>query len=82
LWYNEFGDGKYPFPQNRKDITMSIIYTGDGNAFSILAYCQRIIEADGRDKKAYMNEATAGDYNNLLDVSNAWTGVNFSEYYE
>ena len=61
---------------------MSITYSGDGNAFAIMAYCQRLIEADGRDKGQYFREATAGSYNDLLDVSTEWTGVNFEAYYE
>lgn len=59
-----------------------VVYQGDGNAFAILAYCQRLIEADGRDKKEYFTEATSGTYNELLDVSNRWTGVDFTAYYE
>jgi hypothetical protein len=66
----------------KKGVTMTIGYAGDRNAFAILAFCQRIIEADGGDKGAYFNEATAGTYNDLLDVSARWTGVDFDAYYE
>lgn len=61
---------------------MNLTYTGDGNAFAILGFCQRLISEEGRDSKAYFEEATAGDYNQLLGVSEAWTGYDFSLYYE
>lgn len=57
-------------------------YTGDGNAFAILGYCQRLIEAQGGDTKRYRKEATSGNYNHLLEVSMDWTGVDFGAYYE
>ena len=38
---------------------MSVRYTGDGNAFAILAYCKRLIEGSGGDGKKYFDEATA-----------------------
>ena len=55
-------------------------YTGDGNAFSILAFCKRIIQDEGGDVKLYLDEAMAGDYNELLDVSERWTSVDFFAY--
>lgn len=63
-------------------MTSALTYTGDGNAFSILGYCQRIIESDGRDGAEYFRQATAGGYNDLLAVSSEWTGVDFSAYVE
>ena len=61
---------------------MSITYTGDGNAFAILGYCRRIISDAGGDTEAYFDEATSGDYNHLLGVSERWTEVDFSAYYQ
>ena len=57
-------------------------YTGDGNAFAILGFCQRIIKAQGGDVKKYQAAATEGDYNHLLAVSALWTGVDFTAYYQ
>ena len=61
---------------------MSVSYTGDGNAFAIMAFCQRLIEAEGGDVNKYRKAATEGDYNHLLAVSALWTNVDFSAYYE
>jgi len=43
----------------------------DGNAFAILGIVQRRLKEIGRagDVAAFMAEATAGDYNNLLEVA-------------
>lgn len=46
----------------------------DGNAFSILARCQRAMKRNGlHDQVAQFHaEATAGDYDNLLRTVMAW----------
>lgn len=43
----------------------------DGNAFAILGIVQRRLKEIGRaeDVAAFVAEATAGDYNNLLEVA-------------
>jgi len=62
---------------------MAIRYTGDGNGFAIMAYCKRLIQQENLgDVSQYFTEATESDYNNLLDVSSRWTGVDFGAYYE
>ena len=43
----------------------------DGNAFAIMGIVHRRLRAIGRaeDVSAFVAEATAGDYNNLLEVA-------------
>jgi len=47
----------------------------DGNAFAILGRVQRALRNAGVDRvevKQFMMDATAGDYNHLLQVCLAW----------
>lgn len=59
-------------------------YTGDGNAFSIMGFVGKVLRELGESDKAkeYMDKATAGDYNNLLKVSEEYSGFSFAGYYE
>lgn len=49
----------------------------DGNAFYILGVVRRALEKAGYGDlaKQYMKEATAGDYNNLLAVTQEYVEV-------
>ena len=50
----------------------------DGNAFAIMANVKRALRRNGADKEyieKYLNEATSGDYNNLLAVSMKYVDV-------
>ena len=59
-------------------------YTGDGNAFSIMGFVGKVLRELGESDKAeeYMDKATAGGYNNLLKVSEQYSGFSFAGYYE
>lgn len=59
-------------------------YTGDGNAYSIMGFVKKVLEATDRKDafQDYYDQATSGDYNNLLDVSAEWSGFGFDNYYE
>lgn len=50
----------------------------DGNAFNILGLTMRALRKGGytdEEVKAYEREATAGDYDNLLQVTMRWVDV-------
>jgi hypothetical protein len=47
----------------------------DGNAFAILGAVQRALRKAGVDPGAYMDEATAGDYDHLLETTMRWVDV-------
>jgi hypothetical protein len=50
----------------------------DGNAFAILGRVQRELQRAGvpvEERNAYYNEATSGDYDNLLAVTCRWVDV-------
>ena len=62
---------KYP------EIGVQLVGT-DGNSFSILGQCSRAAKAAGLPKeeiKAFMTEATSGDYNKLLQTCMKWFNV-------
>jgi hypothetical protein len=59
------------------DITVPLIGE-DGNAYAILGRVSRALGRAGADKSekdAYVAEATAGDYDNLLQVTMKWVNV-------
>lgn len=62
---------KYP------DITVQL--TGnDGNAFTVLGLCQRAARKAGLPQEeidAFRAEATAGDYNHLLQTAMRWFDI-------
>ena len=63
---------KYP------DVEVNLIGE-DGNAFSILGRVSRALREAGVDAatiKEYSDEATSGDYDNLLAVTMSWVDVN------
>jgi hypothetical protein len=50
----------------------------DGNAFSIMARVGKELRRAGvsnEEIKQYQNEATSGDYDNLLQVTMRWVNV-------
>ena len=50
----------------------------DGNAFSIMGRVKQALRRSGADKEyvdKYLNEATAGDYDNLLVVTMKYVDV-------
>ena len=50
----------------------------NGNAFAILGNCQKALRKAGWDKeqvKAFMDEATSGDYNHLLATEMTYCDV-------
>jgi hypothetical protein len=50
----------------------------DSNAFMILGLVQRALreaDVDKDERDAFMDEATAGDYNNLLQTAMRWVVV-------
>ena len=50
----------------------------DGNAFAIMGRVKQALRRKGADKEyieKYLNEATSGDYNNLLAVSMNYVDV-------
>jgi hypothetical protein len=50
----------------------------DGNAFNILGRVTRAMKAAGipaEDREAFTQEATSGDYNNLLATAMRWVVV-------
>ncbi|MCE7886576.1 MAG: hypothetical protein DYH13_03620 [Alphaproteobacteria bacterium PRO2] len=55
---------------------MRVRLTGkDGNAFNILGLCKRAAQKSGlaeAEVKAFLDEATAGDYNHLLATCQRW----------
>jgi len=61
-------DIKYP------DIKVQLIGK-DGNAFAILGAVGKALRNAGVDPKPYQDEATAGDYANLLRVTQDWVVV-------
>ena len=66
---------KYP------DVNVSLIGE-DGNAFSILGRVQRAMrrkDVSEAEIRAYVNEATAGDYDNLLAVTCKYVNTNSDE---
>ena len=62
-----------------KDIKPTVKLIGeDGNAFAIMGRVKKALEEAGADKetvKGYMDEATKGDYNNLLQVTMRFVNV-------
>jgi hypothetical protein len=51
---------------------------GDGNAFAILGAVSKALKKAGvskEEQEAYYQEATSGDYDNLLRVSMSWVKV-------
>lgn len=56
------------------EVTVKLV-GGDGNAFAILAACQRKArrcKLPANVINEFMQEATSGDYNNLLAVCQRW----------
>lgn len=50
----------------------------DGNAFNILGLVKKALRRSGYSKEEierYQKEATAGDYNNLLSVTQDWVDI-------
>lgn len=47
----------------------------DGNAFAILGTVSRALKTAGIDPAEYQAEATAGDYDHLLQTTMAWVTV-------
>lgn len=50
----------------------------DGNAFAIMARVKNAMKRAGvpvEDQKAYVSEATSGDYDNLLQATMRWVKV-------
>lgn len=50
----------------------------DGNAFAIIARVRRAMQRVGvsrADQDTYLEEATRGDYDNLLSVTQRWVNV-------
>lgn len=50
----------------------------DGNAFNILGLVRKALRESGYSKEEierYQKEATAGDYNNLLSVTQDWVDI-------
>lgn len=59
------------------EITVRLTGT-DGNAFSILGAVTRALRSAGvsqEERTAFMNEATSGDYNHLLQTAMAWVNI-------
>ncbi len=51
----------------------------DGNAFAILGRVQKAMrraKVSAEDQKAFMDEATSGDYDALLQTCMKWVDVN------
>lgn len=64
-------DVKYP------DVTVKLIGK-DGNSFSIMGAVTRSLRAAGvgeKDVSAFLSEAKAGDYDNLLQTCLKWVNV-------
>jgi hypothetical protein len=62
---------KYP------DVVVTLLGE-DGNAFAIMGAVQKALKRAGVDKDevtAYFNEATAGDYDHLIQTSMRWVTV-------
>jgi hypothetical protein len=62
---------KYP------DITVKLV-GNDGNAFMVLGLTKKALQQGGAPKEeidAFWKEATAGDYNHLLQTCMAWVHV-------
>lgn len=61
----------------KHDLTVQL--TGhDGNAFAIMGAVSQALRRAGVDKAeidTYVDEATAGDYDNLLRVTMRWVNV-------
>ena len=54
----------------------------DGNAFAILGRCQQAARRAGLSKeeiKPFMDEATSGDYNKLLNTCQDWFNCDSDE---
>jgi hypothetical protein len=47
----------------------------DGNAFAIMGAVSKALRKAGVDPKSYTDEATSGDYANLLRVTQEWVAV-------
>jgi len=61
----------------RFNITVKLVGE-DGNAFAILGNVQRALRKAGATPaqvSEFMQEATAGDYNHLLQTAMAWVDV-------
>lgn len=59
------------------DVEVQLVGT-DGNAFAILGKVQRALRQAGvsdEEVQAYYDEATSGDYDNLLAVTCRWVEV-------
>lgn len=64
-------DVKYP------DITVALV-GGDSNAFTILGTVTKALRKAGHDKDvidSFMDEATDGDYDHLLQTCMRWVNV-------
>jgi hypothetical protein len=51
---------------------------GDGNAFSVLGACLRVLRQAGysqAEQVRFMKEATSGDYNQVLATAMKWLEV-------
>lgn len=58
--------------------------TIDGNAFSVMGAVTRALKQHGLphfEVDAYREEATSGDYNNLLTVTMNWVAVDYGNDY-
>lgn len=47
----------------------------DGNAFAILGRVSKALRREGIDPKPFMDEATSGDYDHLLQTCMNWVSV-------
>lgn len=59
------------------DVTVTLIGE-DGNAFGVMARVKQALKRAGASQEeldAYFEEATSGDYDNLLRVTMRWVNV-------
>jgi hypothetical protein len=47
----------------------------EGNAFSILGKCKKVLQSAGVDDQAFWDEATSDDYNQVLRTAHKWCNV-------
>lgn len=60
-----------------ENVTVNLVGE-DGNAFAIMGRVSKALQRAGASKAerdAYYNEATSGDYDNLLRVTMSWVNV-------